>query len=588
VNPSNRYTDLSASLEKVISVAIAELGLTPEATYEPSQTTSLKSRGVEVEFSPGAAAQLGLPPAATVTAEPAQAENVPSKRSTSESSRLAEERFERLVETIATSVWILRQSRIIYANPAGADLLKYERTRLIGVRFDELIAQEDVDSFAENAARAERGEPVAPREYHVFSRDGRPLIIEISSVALEYDGGAAVVSFGRDVTLRKRLELELLQADRLSALGLLAGGMAHALNNPLTYVVLNLEHVARHLPQLAFDSAGQAEVLARLVEAKQGAERMATTVKRMRSLARTDESVGKVVDLRHVLESVVELVGHEIHHRGRLTTRFEDVPLVLANESKIEQICLGLLLFAAQMLPDDTSVRHEVRLTLETDERNFAVLEIVCEGCRVEPMEIERLFAPFTATEEGRIRSAGLSVCCSLVEQLGGNIVAEALAGTGLLLRTTIPCAPVQRPAPSSVRTGPPSTQAPVNLGRARILLVDDDPGVGNALRLLFEGGHDVRCFEDPQAALRELLAEPGYDLVFCDLMMPELTGIDIYQVLRFNRPGYESKMVFMTGGAFTPATARFLQQVPNERIEKPFNVKILQRLVQKAVRKNG
>jgi len=84
------------------------------------------------------------------------------------------------------------------------------------------------------------------------------------------------------------------------------------------------------------------------------------------------------------------------------------------------------------------------------------------------------------------------------------------------------------------------------------------------------------------------LLADPGYDLVFCDLMMPELNGIDIYQVLRFNRPGYESKMVFMTGGAFTPATARFLQQVPNERIEKPFNVKTLQRLVQKAVRKNG
>jgi nitrogen-specific signal transduction histidine kinase len=397
----------------------------------------------------------------------------------------------------------------------------------------------------------------------------------------------AVLSFGRDVTLRKRAERSRLQADRLSALGLLAGGMAHALNNPLTYVVLNLDHVQRRLPLLAYDSAELADMMARLAEAREGAERMATIVRRMRNFARADESSTRPLDLRHVLESVVELVGHEVHHRGRLTTHFENVPQVVANESKLEQICLGLLLFAAQMLPDDAPLRHAVRLNLESDERHFAVLEIVCEGCELDASMVEQLFDPFAQGGESSPKGFGLSVCSSLIEQLGGHLVAEPLPGTGLLLRTTIPCLSVPRPSESSLTSRPPSSVPGLRRGRARLLLVDDDPGVGKALHQLLEGEHDVKCFESPQAALQELLNERGYDLVFCDLMMPKLSGMDLFEVLRYNRPGYEAKLVFMTGGAFTPAATRFLAQVPNQRIEKPFSLSILQRLIQRALRKH-
>lgn len=499
--------------------------------------------------------------------------------------RRAEERFERLVESLIASVWILKRRRVVYANRAAARLFGVDRTLLIGVEVSELLHPDDVPGLLDHLERVERGESVLPHEYRAISRDGSMLVVEFSSVSLDYDGEPSVLSFGRDVTERKREELRMLQSDRLSALGMLASGMAHALNNPLTYVLLNLEHLSRRLAAASLDSDALADATARLTEAREGAERMATIVRRMRAFARADESSPRGVDLRSVLESVVDLVGHEVHHRGRLTTRFESVPPVLASQSKVEQICLGLLLFAAQVLPDDASRRYEVRMSLEADERKLAVLEVVCEGCHFAEPELERLFEPLPASEDGRVLGFGLSVCRTLVEQLGGQIDAKTLPGTGLLLRTAIPYVPASRSADSKVPSSRPSSIPPPTSGKAQVLVVDDDPGVARALRLMLEDEHEVTCMANPREALRELLGNAKYDLVFCDLMMPELSGMDIYQVLRFNRPGYEAKMVFMTGGAFTPAVRRFLEQVPNQRLEKPFNLRSLRRLVQRSVR---
>jgi len=509
-----------------------------------------------------------------------------ASRTAEEAVRRAEERFERLVESMLASVWLMRQRHVVYANRAAAELFGVDRNLLIGIDIAEFFQREELNTLNDNLERVERGESVLPHEYHVVTRQGATIVIELSWVTLEHEGEPTILSFGRDVTARRHEEQRLLQADRLSALGMLASGMAHAINNPLTYVLLNLDHLSRRLPGVAGDAESASDVMARLVEAREGAERMATIVKRMRTFARTDESSTRVLELRSVLESVVELVGHEVRHRGKLTTRFENVPPVLANEAKIEQVCLGLLLFATQMLPDDTVKRHEVRLSLVADERQFAVFEIVCEGCNTAELDIERLFDPFAPRDGGKMLGFGLSLCSSLVEQLGGQLAAEALPGTGLLLRMAIPCVPLHRLMPeSTLPSTPPSTLPPENRGKARVLVVDDDPGVGRALRLMLEDEHDVKSLVRPREALQELLGDSSYDLVFCDLMMPELSGMDIYQVLRFNRPGYESRIVFMTGGAFTPSARRFLEQVPNPRIEKPFNLRTLQRLVERSAR---
>jgi len=496
--------------------------------------------------------------------------------------------FELLVNGIEECVWVLSKKRIVYANASARNLLCQSWEKLENCPYVELVYVDDRPQVEDWLDRVLAGSHLPPFECRISQPDGHTRLVELSGGIFEASENS-IVACGRDVTERKRSEASLLQSDRLASLGMLAGGMAHSLNNPLTYVLLNLDHLAKKLPILAGDKTQISDALARLAEAREGAERMANVVKRMRNLARTDDSEIRAVDLGSVLESVVEIVGNEMHHRGRLNMQLTSVPPVIGNESRIEQVFLGLTLFAARMLPEDTARTNEVRLSLYCIDRDHAVVEIVCEGAHLGTNQIGSLFDPFAPNDEARTAGSGLSVCSGIVEQLGGQIRAESVPGTGLFLKVTLPCGRHSystEPPPSSSQhsSNPPTTDG----GSARILVIDDDPGVGKALRLMLEDEHDVVFFTSPREALRSLLQDPGFDLIFCDLMMPELTGMDIYQVLRFNRPGYETRIVFMTGGAFTSSAKRFLAQVPNARIEKPFNLKALQRMVQHSIAKRS
>ncbi len=495
----------------------------------------------------------------------------------------AERRFAHLVDSVAECVWIVRSDYIVYANRAAMTLLGLPREQLVERRFSDFCHPDDAPAMIARFRRISGDDRMSALELRLRAGDGRTVVFELSSVAVEFEGDAAVLSFGRDVTERKCAELNLLQADRLAALGLLAGGMAHALNNPLTYVLLNLDHVGRSLPTAAAHASSFSELAARLSQAREGAERMAAVVKRMRAFSRTDESEQRSVDLRAVLETVSELVGNEVSHRGRLIMRLEQVPPVSANESRVEQICMALLLFAARILPEGGARPREVRVDLSVDEHRFAIVEVTCEGAQLDAVEVEQLFDPFAPNDQARIAGFGLSVCAGLVTQMGGRIEAERLPGTGVVLRVALPCLVLTTlevlEAPDRHSSEPP----PANGRRARVLVIDDELGVGRALRLMLEDEHEVTCYTNPRDALRALMTDSGFDIIFCDVVMPELTGMDIFQVLRFNRPGYENRLVFMTGGVFTAAARRFLAQVQNPRLEKPFNLKSLQRLVRRA-----
>jgi CheY-like chemotaxis protein len=171
------------------------------------------------------------------------------------------------------------------------------------------------------------------------------------------------------------------------------------------------------------------------------------------------------------------------------------------------------------------------------------------------------------------------------VTSIGGSIQVESQPGQGTVFRVELPAetrdaqAPPPRARPESE---PPSAPPP----RARVMVVDDDQGVADGLRLMLEDEHDVVSVASGREALDLLLRDDVYDVVFCDLMMPGLSGMGLYEALRSNAPGSESRLVFMTGGAFTPEAAHFLTLVPNQRIEKPFDLKSVRRLLRRAGRR--
>lgn len=486
----------------------------------------------------------------------------------------SEASFRQLVETAPLPVWIADRQGLAYANAAAGALFGFDDVHeLLGVDPRRFVHAEDLPVLERRArAMLRRRERLPPYEYRAQRRDAAWMIVEVSSIAVEYHDRPAILSFGRDVTERRQLEAQMLQADRLAALGALAGGMAHAINNPLTYVLLNLDHVAKLLPALQAGSPGVDELLARLDEAHQGAERVAEVVKQMRAFSRADEHARGPVDVRRVLDGVVGMLGNEMRHRGELVVSYSEVPHVTANPARLEQAFLSLLLHAAQALPGDGD--GEVRITVKADGSERVIVEV---------LHTSRGRAPDASAEQAP-PELGIGICRNIISALGGSVHSVALDGGGTLFRVSLPAsgsamAPARSPAPSESSIPPPARTL-----RARVLVVDDDPGVGRALRLMLEEEHEVTSVTSGREALRMLLKEQ-YDVVFCDVMMPELTGMDLYQALRLNRPGDEQRLVFMTGGVFTPNAERFLAQVKNPRIEKPFDMKSLRRLVERAVR---
>jgi PAS domain S-box-containing protein len=495
-------------------------------------------------------------------------------------------RFRELVDAAPEFIGIIRDGRFVYANRAYAMALGFASTEeLTAVPISTLVDRGDVDvQRAREVAVVTGGARQAPYVYRAMRRDGTQLLLEASSVPFQYEGKASVLTMARDVTEKRQLERQLVQADRLAALGTMAAGVAHEINNPLAYVMLNLEWIARKLPDVQADPANLPALQAMLDEARQGAARVSTIVRELRSFARADSETRRRVDLASVVQSAIKIVGNELRHRARVVTSFEPTRGVVANEARLEQVVVNLLLNAAQAMPEVTTENNEVRVTVREDGDRRAVLEVHDNGVGIPPTVLPRIFDPFFSTKPVGVGTGlGLSICHGIVTSLGGQIRAYSEPGEGATFRIVLPT--VDATADS---TPPPSDAPPsMDLVRARVLVVDDEPAIGTTLHELLAPLHEVVAVTGAREALEKIAAET-FDVVFCDLMMPGMSGIDLFERLRGERAGIEDRIVFMTGGAFTPRAAEFLASVPNRRMEKPFSLGLVERIVREMVAPGG
>jgi signal transduction histidine kinase len=441
------------------------------------------------------------------------------------------------------------------------------------------------------------GQRPAPISYGVRRPDGSTIVLEVTSIPFEFHGDRAVLTVGRDVSRRKELEARLVQADRLAALGTMAAGVAHEINNPIAYVLLNLDWIARKLPALANDPAAAEALTAMLTEAREGAERVSAIVHDLRSFSRADGESRRYVDLAEVVQNAVKIAGHEARQRARLVTSIEPARSVWANEGRLEQVVINLLLNAAQAMPESGLKRNEIRVSVRAEGDTHAVLEVSDNGAGMAPDVQQRIFDPFFTTKpQGMGTGLGLSVCQSIVAALGGTIRAYSEPGEGTTFRVVLPTSTAHRsdpPPPSREIAGPrdvpvghiasgtmPRADAP-----ARVLVVDDEPAIGTTLAELLAPDHEVVAVQTAREALAHLRDDDHFDVIFCDVFMPHMSGIDLYHCLRVELPGLERRIVFMSGGVFTSSMAAFLASVDNRRIEKPFSLGLIERIVREMSR---
>jgi signal transduction histidine kinase len=268
-------------------------------------------------------------------------------------------------------------------------------------------------------------------------------------VARDASGRATrIVGTCTDVTERKRLQTRLAIADRMVSIGTLAAGVAHELNNPLAYVLGNIDFSLERLRAIGADEGVREalrECATALQEARAGGAKMREIVGHMRLFSRAEEDLRAPVQIGAALRAALALADHEIRHRARIVLELAPVPPVLANESRLSQVFLNLLINAAQAIPEGHVDRNEIRVTVRVEEPGRVQIAVRDTGSGIAPEHRARLFDPFFTTKPVGIGTGlGLSICHGIVTALGGEIDVESEVGKGSTFRMTLPAAPAE------------------------------------------------------------------------------------------------------------------------------------------------
>ena len=395
---------------------------------------------------------------------------------------------------------------------------------------------------------------------------------------------------------RRRLQEQLLISDRMVSVGQLAAGVAHEINNPLAAVMANLQFALQYLSELdrelraaragAAPQAGRpsreesiAQITSSLGDAFEAAERVRQIARDLKtfSWSATDERADPV-DVERVLDSCLRMARNEIHHRARLVKDYGNVPPVLGSESHLGQIFLNLIVNAAQAVPEGRSEANEIHVATRT-RGSHVMVEIRDTGFGIPSEMMPRVFDPFFPSKpRGVGPGLGLAICRHIVSSVGGEIEVESAVGEGTTFRVALPLAPQIYLAQHDVE----SSQKLHDTPRGEILIVEDQVVVANALLRLLSAEHQVTCVRSSREALLEIESGRSFGVVLCDLMMPDMTGMDLFADLSRSAPQLAERVVFMTGGVFTPRAREFLDRVPNPRIEKPFDWDQLRAIVRK------
>jgi len=426
--------------------------------------------------------------------------------------------------------------------------------------------------------RAMQGEFFADLESLLVLADGvvRRVAASCTSTRDGLDGPVSIVVL-RDLTERQRMEARLAQTVRLASIGALAAGVAHEINNPLTYVMANVELVTDELRAIGARSPGvEVTPLEQLLaDARIGAAKIAKVVSSLQTFAATRAERRAVVDVRTVLGRACDLSMNELVHRARVVTDYAPVPFVEVDEARLCQVFVNLLIHAAHAMPEADAARNAIHVSTSTGADGMAIITIRDTGPGLADEVLAHVFEPFFMTSEPGL-GLGLSVCRNIVLAMGGAVDVESRPGRGTTFRIALPVATSESSAP------PPSASVPpASLRRATVLVVDDEPRIGAVLRrILVE--HEITVATSVPEALALLDAGRTFDVVFSDLMMPVQSGIDFYEALAHGSPELLERLVFISGGAFTAAGHAFLERVPNARIQKPFDAQTIRAAVSK------
>jgi two-component system NtrC family sensor kinase len=463
----------------------------------------------------------------------------------------AKREWEKTVDAISQAICIVdAHGTVRRANRVFADLIQTSVTGIPGRPWLGLLPPAWSDPVARAIAE--------PSANTVEIRAGERVLL-LTAIPMAEQGSAVLVF--EDQTERRRLQEQLIQSEKMSAIGQLIAGVAHDLNNPLASVVGFSDFLAE---------AG--EVPASLQEPlqviRQEAERAATIVKNLLSFARSQEGERTRQPIRSLLDSTLVLLRNQLMaHKVEATVEVEaGLPDVLVNANQIKQVFVNVINNASQAIASDAP---SGRIWIVARRVHDAVAVSVTDSGPGMPDDVAaRVFEPFFTTKpEGEGTGLGLSICQGIMKEHGGRITLDTRPGSGATFTVELPIsAPLPRAETAPLPGG--GDAKPLS-----ILVVDDEPHILHYMRATLESwGHTVEVASDGSYALERALAGP-FDVIICDLRMPHLSGRDMYTKLARQDPRVAERIIFATGDTVRGDTLQFLEALGRPYLHKPFTL---------------
>jgi PAS domain S-box-containing protein len=485
------------------------------------------------------------------------------------------------------------QQRVTFMNPAAERMLGCSESRALGMAVSRLLGQPGtvVEAVAQVLSEGV-SVPFALETEHGVG--GTALLVEGTVAPIMHAErvlGAVLVL--HDVTEQRRHDEQLALTDRLSSLGTLVASVAHEINNPLAYTLGNLALASSELEGVKsqISDAGVQHSVERVIrslrDAEEGAARVANTVKELRAFGRMEERSKRPVDPRACVDWALRLTSNQLLHQARLITSLREVPNVLANELKLSQVVVNLLTNAVQALTGERE-DNEIRVNTWTDETGAAVIEVEDNGRGMSEEVRLAVFEPFFTTKAaGHGTGLGLSICRSIVAGFGGEVSVESEVEKGSRFRVRLPACSEQPPSrsePPAPTPAPPRLSTRPDRPTPRVLVIDDEPMIRTLVTRVLSGYFQVTSADGVRAALAALNEQSNFDAILCDLMMPGESGMDFFAVVRRLYPDLVNRIAFITGGAVTPDTSKFLDTAARPVLNKPFDPASLAALVEQLI----
>ncbi|HEX9441311.1 MAG TPA: PAS domain S-box protein [Roseiflexaceae bacterium] len=501
--------------------------------------------------------------------------------------RDSEERYRLLAENSSDLISLIdldNGGRRVYASPSYRTVLGYDPAELIGASAFDLVHPDDLNNVTEQASRLAT-QRTAQTTYRIRHADGSWRWIEVQGAAITRQGGRFVVAVSRDVTERKQLESQFLQAQKMESVGRLAGGVAHDFNNLLTAIVGNLELALDTLPP---DHVARAD----LEEIQKAADRAAGLTRQLLAFARKQPIEPQLINLNDLIGDMdrllQRLIGADIE---LITLPAADLGQIKADPGQIAQVIVNLAINARDAMPEGGKLTIETRniVLAQSYARQhvgvtpgpYVLLAISDTGSGMDEETQRRIFEPFfTTKEKGRGTGLGLATCYGIVKQHGGHIWPYSEVGHGSTFRIYLP----QVDEPVEARTRPDALGT-LSHGTETVLLAEDESAVrALAARALRERGYTVLEAADGDEALR-LAREHGdatIDLLLTDLVMPHLSGRALVEQVAGIYPGV--KVLFISGYADNAVVHHGRIDAGVEFLHKPFSPSVLARKVREVL----